>query len=131
MNKLQISGDKAKGSSTPNHSSKPTKQKNKHSWDCGKPDCVKGHEGCTQPGKCLHVPNNFKTKATGTQGTFTTGKIQAPPPADAPKDGEPEVCTKSDGTVEKYCSKCRKSQWQSGDKAHTTTENRVGKPSVC
>ena len=94
--------------------------------DCGKPNVKKGHPGCTQPGKGLHVPSNKKNNGNGKSNNSSTPKKF--PPTPGPNDPK-EI--KFDGKDWIYCEKCRKGKgsWyiKGSTKAHSTSEHRNGK----
>ena len=111
-------------------------------FDCVNSDAKVGHEGCTQPGKKIHVPKNLKDKdgnyvpkgrnkgqrgrgngRGGRGGRGNRGRNTTPPP-DASKQGESEVRTKDD-KEETNCSVCNK--WCSDQGAHTTSEHCYNK----
>ena len=68
MNKLTVRQPQSGSNKTATPASSTTVN-TKKCWDCGKPDVVKGHPNCTQPGKGYHIP---KDKRPATQPKAAT-----------------------------------------------------------
>ena len=104
-----------------------------HCYDCGKKNVKKGHEGCTQPGRSLHIPKKLRRKmnnrnnGSSNDNQGSNGKLNLPP---VPKEGEPESFTYN-GQEWKYCKKCRRGRgfFHKADSpnAHVTAEHDPSK----